>query len=198
MPLSDMRSAPDGIHSTDPLAVPFLHALAHSTRMDRPPHASLPVLGVHVIGGFEQPIAGQEDICAHLQRQLHDAESLRNDLAGVADLHRRRIIELKSDIERVNASDLAKRLVPKIQALEQALADHLKVLPDLQSVADGASAAAHQAKVAFDTAQGRADTLTAALSVLRRKIEGALSRVSTNSLELQACRVNIGNSRALL
>ncbi|MER5698789.1 hypothetical protein ABT255_17695 [Streptomyces mirabilis] len=173
VPLSDTRSVPDGIHSTDPLAVPFLHALAHSTRVDRPPHASLPALGVHVMGGFEQPIAGQADICAHLQRQLHAAENLRKDLAGAADLHRRRIIELKSDIERANASDLAKRLVPKIQTLEQTLADQLKALPGLQSTADVASAAAHQAKVDFDTAQGRADVLAAALGGLRRKIEGA-------------------------
>ncbi|MBT2406005.1 MULTISPECIES: hypothetical protein [unclassified Streptomyces] len=173
VPLAGMRSAPEGIHSTDPLAVPFLHALAHSTRMDRPPHASLPALGVHVIGGFEQPIAGQEDICAHLQHQLHDAENLRKDLAGMADLHHRRIIELKSDIERANASDLAKRMVPKIQALEQTLSDHLKALPDLQNAADGTSAAAHQAKVDFDTAQERADVLAAALGALGRKIEGA-------------------------
>ncbi|MGC5346934.1 hypothetical protein [Streptomyces sp. DT171] len=173
VPLSDTRSVPDGIHSTDPLAVPFLHALAHSTRVDRPPHASLPALGVHVMGGFEQPIAGQADICAHLQRQLHDAENLQKGLAEAADLYRRRIIELKSDIERANASDLAKRLMPKIQTLEQTLADKLKALPDLQSTVDVASTAAHQAKVDFDTAQGRADVLAAALGGLRRKIEGA-------------------------
>lgn len=170
------QTLPEGILDSNPLAMSFLHALAHATQVDNPPHASMPGLGVHIVGGFEQPIAGQEDICAHLQRQLHDAESQRNRLAGAADLHRRRIAELRHDIKRAQAHELAQRLGPKVHDLEEALAEHLATLPGLRAVADRAAHTAHRAQDAFTTAKERADALANAVQGLKRRLTEAMRR----------------------
>ncbi|WP_405933742.1 hypothetical protein [Streptomyces sp. NBC_00827] len=172
----DIQVLPDGILDTDPLAVSFLHALARATQVDNPPHASMPGLGVHIIGGFEQPIAGQEDICAHLQRRLHDVESQHSRLAGAADLHRRRITELRHDIKRAQAHELAQLLGPKVRNLEEALAEHLTTLPTLRATADSAALTAHHARDAFATAKQRAEALADAVQGFKKRLAEAARR----------------------
>ncbi|MFI6340963.1 hypothetical protein [Streptomyces sp. NPDC050535] len=167
---------PEGILDTDSLAVPFLQALASTTEVDNPPHASMPGLGVHIVGGFEQPIAGEEDICAHLQRRLRDAESQCMRLTGVSDLQRRRIAELRLDIERAQAHELAERLGPRVGELEAALAGHLAALPELRTVAESAVLTAHRARDAFATAKERADTLADTVQRLKKRAAEALRR----------------------
>ncbi|WP_406377092.1 hypothetical protein [Streptomyces sp. NBC_00197] len=180
-----VQGLPEGILDTDPLAMSFLHALARTTQVDDPPHASMPGLGVHIIGGFERPIAGQEDICTHLQRQLHDAESQHGRLVGAADLHRRRIAELRHDIKRAQAHALAQLLGPKIHDLEEGLAEHLATLPVLREAADSAALAAHNAREAFATAKERAEALAEAVQGFKRRLAEVARRMDRLH-ELQA------------
>lgn len=179
------QSPPDGILDTDPLAVSFLHALARTTTVDTPPHAFMPRLGIHIIGGFEQPIAGREDICAHLQRQLREAQSQRDQLASAADLHDRRIAELRHNTERAQARELTERLAPKIQELEDALAEHRDTLPHARGAAEEAALAAHYAQEAFTTARERAETLAGTVREIK-KTTAQVQRRKDRLHEIQA------------
>ncbi len=158
---------PEGILDADPLAVPFLHALADATEVTVPPHAWLSGLGVRVIGGFEKPIAGQEDICAHLEGQRDQARAQCAALETAADLHRRRIAELRRDIKRAEAQELVQQLVPKIRDLEDAHAQCVAALPGLRTSAKEASETAHAAQTAFLTAKERAHKLEGELRKLK-------------------------------
>ncbi|MEU6805827.1 hypothetical protein [Streptomyces neyagawaensis] len=183
---------PEGILDADPLAVPFLHALADATEVTVPPHAWLPGLGVRVIGGFEKPIAGQEDICAHLEGQRDQARAQCAALETTADLHRRRIAELRRDIKRAEAQELAQRLVPKIRDLEDTHAQCVAALPGLRTLAKEASETAHEAQTAFLTAKERADKLEDEL----RKLKNDRTQATRRKEKLEELRRGSSTDRA--
>lgn len=158
---------PEGILDADPLAAAFLHALADASEVTVPPHAWWPGLGVRVIGGFEKPIAGQEDICAHLGEQLDTARSQRTALETDAGLHQRRINELRRDINRSEAQERVRQLVPKIRELESTLAEHIAALPALRTSAKEAGERAHEAQTVFRTAKKRTEELVGALQKVK-------------------------------
>ncbi|XQE77506.1 hypothetical protein ACN24L_00015 [Streptomyces microflavus] len=158
---------PEGILDADRLAAPFLHALADAAEVKNPPHAWLSGLGVRVIGGFQEPIAGQEDICTHIEEQLDQARSRCAALETAASLHHRRIAELRRDIKRAEAQELVQQLVPKIRDLEGTLAQQSAALPGLRASAKEVSETAHEAQTAFRTAKERAHKLEVELRKLK-------------------------------
>lgn len=183
---------PEGILDADRLAAPFLHALADATEVAVPPHAWLSGLGVRVIGGFDKPIAGQEDICAHLEGQLDQARSQHSTLETRAGLHLRRITELRRDIERAEAQELVRQLGPKVRELEEALAQHTAALPGLRTSAKEASDAAYEAQTAFRTAKDRAQKLVDVL----RKVKDDRAQAQRRKGKLEELRRTPGTDRA--
>lgn len=179
---------PEGILDADPLAVPFLHALAGASEVTVPPHAWLPSLGVHVIGGFEKPIAGQEDICAHLEGQLSQARVERAGLESTAELHRRRITELRRDIKRAEAQELVQQLGPRIRELEEEVAQRIAALPGLRTSAQEASDAAHEAQTAFRSAEDRAEQFVGVL----RKVKEDMVQAKRRKEKLEELRRGSG------
>ncbi|MFF2367850.1 hypothetical protein ACFVU0_34760 [Streptomyces sp. NPDC058122] len=167
---------PEGILDADPLAVPFLHALAGASEVTVPPHAWLSSLGVRIIGGFEKPIAGQEDICAHLEGQLRQARVEHGELGSAVALHQRRIIELRRDIKRAEAQELVQQLGPRIRELEEDVAQRIAALPGLRTSAQEASDAAHEAQTAFRSAEERAERFVGVLRKVKEEMVQAKRR----------------------
>ncbi|MFB6986087.1 hypothetical protein [Streptomyces sp. NPDC056304] len=161
---------PKGIVDAARLAAPFLHALADATTVEQPPHASLPSLGVHVIGGFDRPIVGQEDICVHLEKQVGRVQAERDALAAGIERCSRRITSLRRDIDRANAQAEASRLGGETRALEERLAAHDETLPGLRRTAATAAEEALRAKDSFDNATKRAKALEKTVQEVNKDI----------------------------
>ncbi|MFI1524223.1 hypothetical protein [Kitasatospora cineracea] len=65
---------PAGIAAAPAAVVGFLQALSvQSTWTSTPPHATLGLLGVHIVGGFPSPVVGREALCTHLRIRRDDA-----------------------------------------------------------------------------------------------------------------------------
>ncbi|MET8941831.1 hypothetical protein ABZX28_33120 [Streptomyces rubiginosohelvolus] len=161
---------PKGIVDAAPLAAPFLHALADATTVEQPPHASLPSLGVHVVGGFDQPIVGQEDICAHLENRLGRVQAERDALAAGIERCGRRITSLGRDIDRANAQAEASRLGDEARALEEKLVAHDETLPGLRRTAATTAEEALRTKDSFDNATKHAKALEKSVQEINKNI----------------------------
>lgn len=74
------RDLPAGVLDAPPEAFALLHALATQTGSDVPvPYMSDPRTGVHVIGGFHDPIVGKEEICVYFAERLRQAREQLGD-----------------------------------------------------------------------------------------------------------------------
>lgn len=76
---------PVGIVAAPAQAVPFLSALARQTAISDPVvHVSDESTGVHVVGGFDIPIVGREDMLAYLIQRLERSRAEKAHLEGQA------------------------------------------------------------------------------------------------------------------
>ncbi|MFF0502987.1 hypothetical protein ACFYUH_05230 [Streptomyces fimicarius] len=175
---------PEGIAHAAPLARSFLQALADATTVDQPPHASLSSLGVYFVGGFERPIVGQADICAHLEEQLVQERAEREAVAGRIGLYERRLRAMSRDIDRAKAKEEATRLADQARNLAENLAAHDETLPKFRSDAETAAGTAVRAEDALNGATKRVQGLLESVQKVRKEI-GQTTQQRDRMLELQ-------------
>ncbi|MET7927028.1 hypothetical protein ABZT43_24110 [Streptomyces sp. NPDC005349] len=184
VPTGPVAGWPAGIADAAPLARSFLQALAHATTVEQPPHASLPSLGVHVVGGFARPIVGQADICAHLEEQLVRERAEQEAVSARIELYERRLTALSRDIDRAKAKEAASRLADQARDLAEALAAHDETLPGLRSSAEAAAETAVRAGDAFEGATKRVQGLLESVQKIKKEI-GQTTQKRDRMLELQ-------------
>jgi hypothetical protein len=123
---------PEGILAAPPAALPFLRALATRPAGDEPvPHASDFGTGIHVVGGFEAPVIGGEDLRAHLGERLRKALEQEEAL-----VRRVRTLEIETEhatvtVTRAGAAERIAVLAPQVTGLTGQLADHRAGIPAL-------------------------------------------------------------------
>jgi hypothetical protein len=142
---------PEGILSAPQTALPFLRALAAHPAGDAPvPHASDPRTGIHIVGGFDAPVIGGEDLRAHLRDRLRGASQQLNALD-----QRTSTLEIEAEhailtASRAEAAERVASLAPKAAMLAEQLAKHRgQVLPPLQQQHETAWTAHQEAKRAL-------------------------------------------------
>jgi len=131
---------PEGVLSAPSAAVPFLRALAAQSAANDPiPHAFDPDTGIHVVGGFNAPIIGGEDLRAHLDNRMRQARERLSTL-------NRRVETLSIELERATltasraeAAERIAALAPEVAELTQQLAkQRTEILPPLEQRRDAA------------------------------------------------------------
>jgi hypothetical protein len=142
---------PEGVLWAPQAALPLLHKLAAYSAADGPvPHASDTSCGIHIVGGFDTPIIGGEDLRAHLRDRLRQASERLNALG-------RRIVTLEAEVEhatitasRAEAAERVAALAPKAITLAGQLAAHrADILPPLQQEHENAWTAHQEAQRAL-------------------------------------------------
>jgi hypothetical protein len=125
---------PEGVLAAPPEALPLLSALATQSAGDLPvPHASDPGTGVHVVGGFNVPVIGGEDLRAHLRGRLAQA---RDRLSALDRQVRTLEVETEHAALAATRAEAAERLailVPRVIALAKELDEHRTGITPLQT-----------------------------------------------------------------
>lgn len=137
---ANTAALPEGVLSAPPEAISLLNSLAeHAGALAPVPHSADMRTGIHVIGGFEVPIVGGEDIRDHLERQYSQTlERLASWERQVKTLG----IQLEHatiTAERADAAERVAALGPRVAELSKRLAGHQNtVLPPLRTRRNGA------------------------------------------------------------
>jgi chromosome segregation protein len=124
---------PEGILAAPPEALPLLSALAAQSAGDLPvPHAFDPETGINVVGGFDAPIIGGEDLREHLRGRLVQAQDRASALGQQV-----RTLEVEAEraalsATRAEAAERIAILVPRAAALARELAEHRAGITALQ------------------------------------------------------------------
>ncbi|MEV6445098.1 hypothetical protein [Amycolatopsis sp. NPDC051716] len=135
-----VTSLPEGILYAPAEAVPLLRALATQEATDVPvPHAIDPSTGVHVVGGFDDPVIGGEDLRKHLGNRMHQARERLSSLARHMATLGTKLELATATATRAEAAERVATLAPKVTEQEKLLADHRsEVLPPLEQKRDEA------------------------------------------------------------
>ena len=170
---------PEGILAAPPAALPFLRALAAQPAGDEPvPHASDSGTGIHIVGGFDAPVIGGEDLREHLRDRLHKAQDRQDALA-----RRVRTLEIEAEhatvtATRAEAAERVAALAPQVTALTGQLAEHRAGIPSLDEQHQKAWAANQEAARALTDRDQN-------ISRLNHLIRGAQDRLRSKDLEIE-------------
>jgi chromosome segregation protein len=176
---NSVSGLPEGILSAPPAALPLLRLLAAQHGGDQPvPHTSDLDAGIHVVGGFSNPIIGGEDLRSHLHDRLRRAEDQENALT-------RRISILAIEVElatatatRAAAAERVAALSPEASALAKQLAEHRETIPMLEEQHETAWKGQQEAERALaERDQNR--------TRINQLIQGAEGRLRTKELEIE-------------
>jgi hypothetical protein len=143
-----IASLPEGILFAPAEAIPFLQALAAQEVSDVPvPHAMDSSTGVHVVGGFAEPIIGGEDLREHLGNRLRHAQELLDSLNRHLETLGMKLEHATVIATRAEAAEQVATLAPQVAELAKKLADHRRdVLPPLEQKRDEAWNSHEEAK----------------------------------------------------
>ena len=172
-------SLPEGILAAPPAALPFLRALAAQPASDQPvPHALDPGTGIHIVGGFDAPVIGGEDLREHLRDRLHKAQD-HEDALGT----RVRTLEIEAEhatvtANRAEAAEHVAVLAPQLTALTGQLAEHRAGIPALDEQHQKALEAKQEAERALTD---RDQNITR----LNNLIRGTQDRLRSKDLEIE-------------
>lgn len=170
---------PEGILAAPPAALPFLRALAEQPAGDEPvPHASDSGTGIHIVGGFDAPIIGGEDLREHLRDRLRKARDRQDALA-----RRVRTLEIEAEhatvtATRAEAAERVAALAPQVTALTGQLAEHRAGIPSLDEQHQKAWAANQEAARALTDRDQN-------ISRLNHLIRGAQDRLRSKDQEIE-------------
>jgi chromosome segregation protein len=171
---------PEGVLSAPQAAVPLLRVLAAQSATEEPvPHVFDPNTGVHVVGGFDAPIIGGEDLRTHLDTRMRQA---RGELSTL----NRRMETLSIELERAaltasraEAAELITALEPEVTELARQLAEHrIEVLPPLEEQRDAAWRKHEDAKRALADRDKNFNKLAA-------DIRGARERLAVKNADIE-------------
>jgi chromosome segregation protein len=131
-------SLPEGVLYAPAEAVPFLHALATQEATDVPvPHAIDPSTGVHVVGGFDDPVIGGEDLRKHIDNRMRQARERLSSLARHIETLGTKLELATATVTRAEAAERVAALAPKVAEQAERLADHRsEALPLLEQKRD--------------------------------------------------------------
>lgn len=128
----DFADLPEGILSAPPDALPFLRLLAARPASDEPvPHASDHGTGIHIVGGFDTPAIGGEDLREHLRDRLRKAQNEEKALSRQVDTLAIEAEHAAVTAARAEAAERVAVLEPQADALTRQLAEHRKGIPAL-------------------------------------------------------------------
>jgi len=171
----DTAALPEGVLSAPPEAISLLNSLAEHTGALAPvPHSADMRTGIHVIGGFDVPIVGGEDIRYHLERQYGQTRERLGSWDRRVKTLSIQLEHATTTAERADAADQVAALGPRAAELAERLASHQNtVLPPLRTSRNGAWDAHAEAKRALatreETIDRLADSIRAATQRLREK-----------------------------
>jgi hypothetical protein len=142
---------PEGVLSAPPAALPFLRALAAQPAGDEPvPHVSDPGTGIHIVGGFDAPVIGGEDLREHLRDRLRKARDRQDVLAGQVRTLEIEVEHATVTAVRAEAAERVAALAPRVTALTGQLAEHRAGIPSLDEQHQEAWAASQEAARALN------------------------------------------------
>jgi len=142
---------PDGILDAPAEAETLLWSLAEQEFVTVPvPHTTDERTGVRVIGGFDVPVIGQEELLEHLENRLREARERHGTLGS-------RVGSLEKDLDRAGttaaraeAAEAVLLLIGKLAKHRVLLTEHLEKLPRLKDERDQAWRAKEKAARAVD------------------------------------------------
>ncbi|MET7719159.1 hypothetical protein ABZS89_43900, partial [Streptomyces sp. NPDC005407] len=123
-----IKAAPSAVHD-------FLHVLSiHSSWDSTPPHATLDLLNIHIVGGFPSPVVGREAICAHLRarRDSASAEAERQSVKMERIAIRTSLAE--DQLACAKAAEILPELQEECRTRTKQLADLRKAVVELTSI----------------------------------------------------------------
>jgi chromosome segregation protein len=174
------RGLPPGIATAPAEAAAFLRALAGQTAiLDPVAHALDTTTGVYVVGGFDVPIVGREDMLAHLTQRLEQSRIshriLKQKVAGLrASLEQARITALRAE-----AAQRVAALSTQTKPLTAQLAIHRnEILPPLQAARDEAWEAHEATRLALADRERNLNRLT-------DEVRAAEQNLRTKDAEIQ-------------
>jgi len=171
---------PAGLRAAPPAALGFLHALADRAEFaDQPPRAIDPALGVHVVGGFPDPISGKHALLARLTAQLRSEEDAAADIEGRLKLLRAQEEDAREDLDRARAHELLIRLREQARSLEK---DRLAAGEQVERLTGPADAAESAHRGLYAHQQSHATQIRLAETELAQ----ADARLSNAQKELEA------------
>jgi chromosome segregation protein len=163
---------PEGVLWAPQAALPLLRKLAAYSAGDAPvPYASDPQSGIHIVGGFDVPVIGGEDLRAHLRDRMRREGERLNALG-------KRMGTLEIEVEhatltasRAEAAERVAALVPEAAAVGGQLATHRRdVLPPLQQQHEDAWTAHQEAKRALTDRNENINRLGGLISTTRERL----------------------------
>jgi chromosome segregation protein len=111
---------PAGLRAAPPAALAFLHALADRALFaGTPPHITDHDLGVHVVGGFPEPISGKQALLRRLTAELQSNEEAADRLDKSVALLRMQEEAAREDLVRALASQRLTGLRGQVRSLEE-------------------------------------------------------------------------------
>jgi hypothetical protein len=170
--LSPASELPEGVLSAPQAALPLLRKLAaYSAGNDPIPYVSDPQSGIHVVGGFDTPVIGGEDLRAYLRDRMRRASERLNALA-------KRIVTLQAEVEhatltasRAEAAERVATLAPEAAALADQLAAHRRdVLPPRQQEHENGWTGHQEAMRALTDRDQNINRLGALISTARERL----------------------------
>ncbi|MGW2482840.1 hypothetical protein ACWCWQ_23775 [Streptomyces sp. NPDC001571] len=162
---------PAGIKAAPSAVSDFLHVLStHSTWDSMPPHATLDLLNIHIVGGFPSPVVGREAICAHLRtrRDSASAEAERQSVKMQGIAVRTSLAE--DQLSCAKAAEILPELQEECRTRTKQLADLRQAVVELTTTVEAAGDAWSDAKAAV---AGRLERI----KVLTDQIARALSEI---------------------
>jgi len=176
---SSAGTLPDGVLSSPPEAISLLHSLAEHMAVPTPvPYSTDARTGIHVVGGFEVPIVGGEDIRDHLGRR-HGAVQVQ--LASLNQDVKTLGIQLEHAIITAGCAEAAERvatLAPEVANLAEKLAIHQNtVLPPLTTSRNDAWTAHGDAERALATREDTLNQLSDEILSLRGDLRGQAAAI---------------------
>lgn len=180
----DSSQLPAGILSAPDTAIPLLLELAdHTAALEPVVYATDAATGLHIVGGFDAPIIGREEMRAHLEQRLatarRRASQLGQDVAAMqAKLELARITAARAEA----AQELA-ALAPTTEDLTKKLATHRsETLPPLIKALEMAWEAHEAAKTAVQERQKNLDRLAEEIRTVNQSVQAKQAEIERLTL----------------
>lgn len=152
---------PEGVVDAPVEAEALLWSLADHEFVGAPvPHTVDERSGVRIIGGFDVPVIGQEDLLEHLQRQLDVATERRSALWSRVGSLEKELARATTTTVRAEAAEALLDLLEKQSEQKALVAEHVETLPGLKHTRDEAWQAQDDAKRAVNERERNYNSLS--------------------------------------
>jgi hypothetical protein len=185
-PTGIVSDLPAGVVSAPTEAIAFLNALRRQRYAAEPvTHVHADGIGLRVIGGFQAPVVGLDDLIAHWDRQLTLAEQSVKRRVDELDQAEKLAELAATNSTRAQAAEHCASLTRQQEELQQHLTIHRQqVMPPLSDAVDDADAAHRAAETALAQRTqllNEANTKLSAVEAEHRSLTATIDRYKAAS-----------------